>query len=520
LKIETRLKTLPKVAAVERPAVAKVAATQAAPAGTVRTLPKLKVIKAVYGNEETERDETAFWKSALEAGPYAFLYGFEHKPDPAPGKPKYVKADILVDGVPQTFKVPFAGVLVWPWLKDGVAYPETAFKIHLAMFGSHRFVDVTKKLQQLIPNPSTTCEVKNLTDSDPAPFTHKILVVFYSVDRRFYMKIFSENKLVQLPSSLRAQHPEIAWISKNASGTLSSYWPEIPSILPGLFNGEGGGHKKIANDIDDMACSTTVETDPSLVIDLKQEYELGFIEIIPRRTQLERAFPLTLYRGSSSDGPWTEIWKTEEKLPEYEAAINGRAQFLKLVRTGRNHFDLFSIRVFGKENRVGNVPKAPKSPTSKGEPSTEFNWADLATFTVDKNPEIPISFLPLIEGEGRGTTDKGTTWGKIPAWLAGRVYSFNTLRGGKKDPSLSATLVFEVQKEGVVLMACSPRFSRPNGKNQEYKTKEDLIAEGWKEIGLLPMTPDSGFPLFTRQCIKGETLTIRTEKYVSPILIK
>ncbi len=136
------------------------------------------------------------------------------------------------------------------------------------------------------------------------------------------------------------------WISQNATCKLSTAAGEMPVPSPNLFNGKGGGWRDGA--VDDMGFTTTNETDPWIIIDLKDTYDLKTVELVGRKTLPDRNAPLIMYRGATEDGPWTEIWRTDAKKDVYEAPVTGKAQFIKMVRTGLNYFHLFSIKVYAK----------------------------------------------------------------------------------------------------------------------------------------------------------------------------
>lgn len=145
------------------------------------------------------------------------------------------------------------------------------------------------------------------------------------------------------------QDPSAQWISKDATYTSSSIWPDHPP-LPGLLDGSGGGY---GGGPDAFAFSTTVENDAWIVIDLQQSYDLKRVDIITRRNLAERAVPMAISVGNSEIGPWTEVWRTEDAKPEYEATIKGTGRFVKILRTGRNHFHMYSVKIYGVDKNTG-----------------------------------------------------------------------------------------------------------------------------------------------------------------------
>lgn len=72
-------------------------------------------------------------------------------------------------------------------------------------------------------------------------------------------------------------------------------------------------------------------------------------------------------------------------------------------------------------------------------------------------------------------------------------------------------------------MAVSPRWggggNLSGGWFNECKTRDDLLRAGWKEAATLPLGGQE-WTLFWRQCRKGESFRIRTEKYLPPIVVK
>ncbi len=169
----------------------------------------------------------------------------------------------------------------------------------------------------------------------------------------------------------------------------------------------------------------------------------------------------------------------------------------------------------------GTETKAPAntpSPTGAMPPTGLF--ANPAEVNIDAGGDELI-FITFNEGEKRGTHDGNAAWSATPEWLKGRTYSF---RPNVKDGDKRATLEFTVAKDGMVVMACTPRWggggNRSGGWFEKCKKKDDLIAEGWKEAGTIPTSDGQAFVVFTRMFKKGESYSIRTEKYWAPILIK
>ena len=194
LKIEKRLKQLP-TAGVKPAAVVESKVTET----PANELPKIKVLKVMYGARGEEIDNTEFWKEQLEASPYGHLFG-AGPTDPSQGKRKTLTAQLLVNGKPQTFKVFDHEVVVWPWLKNGVPTAEPGFKIYSAHWGGQFFVDVTKRIQDRFANPSAEFVASELSETDPAPGVPKVLAITYAMGHRIKMITFNEGDMVKLPS--------------------------------------------------------------------------------------------------------------------------------------------------------------------------------------------------------------------------------------------------------------------------------------------------------------------------------
>jgi hypothetical protein len=115
------------------------------------------------------------------------------------------------------------------------------------------------------------------------------------------------------------------------------------------------------------------------------------------------------------------------------------------------------------------------------------------------------------------------TFVDVPALVAGRHY---TVRNGYQGKA-----VFDVVKSQTVFMAIYPKDwgggGNPSGDwLPEVLTKEQLIEQGWEEIGSLRvMHSNPDYPeepawlLLARDCRAGESFRIRTHKYQAPVLI-
>ena len=123
------------------------------------------------------------------------------------------------------------------------------------------------------------------------------------------------------------------------------------------------------------------------------------------------------------------------------------------------------------------------------------------------------SFIPLVEGsplQGR------QAWKVIPDWLKGTSYSL------AKDGS-NGVAIFRVETDGLVLMAVSSRWggggNRSGGWYEECKSKQDLLKDNWQEVAATLPSTMGDWLLFVRNCRKGESFKIRTEKYMAPTIL-
>ena len=117
-------------------------------------------------------------------------------------------------------------------------------------------------------------------------------------------------------------------------------------------------------------------------------------------------------------------------------------------------------------------------------------------------------------------------WEGIPSVLEKSDLSFwhITTTGGWPDVSWGITQ-FQVQTEGPVWMITTTRFGGGGNSDgdwlPEVTSRAELEQDGWKEIasGLGDTGPDHSYLIFERYSLAGESFTLRTEKYVPPILL-
>jgi len=128
-------------------------------------------------------------------------------------------------------------------------------------------------------------------------------------------------------------------------------------------------------------------------------------------------------------------------------------------------------------------------------------------------------FVPLKENTAINTTGRYLYWSKIPAEYA----EFRFLRNREQQ----GTTRFQVTRPGLVLIVVTTRWRNSGSSGhwqEEIVTRDELVAEGWKEVGRLSSyfkTDGSSLEwiVFARSCRAGESFSIRTEKYVAPVLL-
>ncbi len=117
--------------------------------------------------------------------------------------------------------------------------------------------------------------------------------------------------------------------------------------------------------------------------------------------------------------------------------------------------------------------------------------------------------------------------GNVPEWFQERSLHFSKQKDGVTK--------FSVERDGVVLMAVSPRFrfgadsmvapgSGVFSKVRQpwfydCKSKADLLSDGWQESGTVPIL-NSNWPVYYRDCRFGEKFQVQTERELAPIIFK
>jgi hypothetical protein len=166
---------------------------------------------------------------------------------------------------------------------------------------------------------------------------------------------------------------------------------------------------------------------------------------------------------------------------------------------------------------------APTEPVARPEPKSDPSELErrlakelLASVKVENLKQ----FVPISKGPWKAET--------VPVWLKDRTFS------EQQQPPEVGVVKFVVESDGIVMLAVTSRWRISSGNASgtgllqgwydRAKSREDLLKDGWREAGSLGNTghPDSGneWPLFWRQCRKGESFNIRTEKYIAPVIIR
>jgi hypothetical protein len=176
--------------------------------------------------------------------------------------------------------------------------------------------------------------------------------------------------------------------------------------------------------------------------------------------------------------------------------------------------------------RIDGNPKnltLPKFDDSLLKQAQVLSLADLEA-SMKKLAQIKVEnnhFLSVKDGKDGDTK----IFGDVPAWLQERTFHYPDKAAG--------TTQFVTETDGGVVMAVSPRYRAaksvsPNagaftGLKEpwyfECKSKSDLIRDGWVQCGTMPIL-GSDWHVYYRDCKKGESFRVRTEKDFAPIIVK
>lgn len=140
--------------------------------------------------------------------------------------------------------------------------------------------------------------------------------------------------------------------------------------------------------------------------------------------------------------------------------------------------------------------------------------------SLTANAQVTVSsaaMAPLTTG-GTVYGDRDFTWAPLPKIFIGAQYSRSVVW---QNPVLK----LKVKSSGLVYMACTTRWlDSGNGTDwhAECLDKAKLEAAGWKhqpDLKLDDSNPAYTWLVFTKACKQNEEISLRTEKYISPIVI-
>lgn len=175
------------------------------------------------------------------------------------------------------------------------------------------------------------------------------------------------------------------------------------------------------------------------------------------------------------------------------------------------------------------------------EPSDDLASSDADSLTAGVGESADISaarvrvdfppgrFVPLEIGTPLSLWYARDTWHSFPAPMAEHAWDF--YQPGTEPGSVeSGKVTFEVLSDGSVLLAVTNRWggggNRSGGWAEELTSQEDFISQGWKEYASPMRMLDSGrnvseaeYTVYRRESKAGESFTVRTEKYLTPILL-
>ena len=107
-------------------------------------------------------------------------------------------------------------------------------------------------------------------------------------------------------------------------------------------------------------------------------------------------------------------------------------------------------------------------------------------------------------------------WSEIPAVARGAVIFVPP-----GDKRIDGVVEFTVTRDVLLGMAASWGYDgNPSGGWQaERKSKQQLIDDGWVEVGTMYRALRDKHIVFTKQCKKGETFRLRTRKTREPYVL-
>lgn len=160
-------------------------------------------------------------------------------------------------------------------------------------------------------------------------------------------------------------------------------------------------------------------------------------------------------------------------------------------------------RVKGGEKPHGPKTRAPVPPDP--------------VVTVKPSGEVPARDLPVEVAGMMPVPFEAPGSAQLPEFLKGGT-TFDFPQKPRTD-ARNGVLEFTVKRTGVLyLLADWKHQGNPRGGwEQERPTRQQLAERGWKDLGPTPW--DKEVIVFEKTCNQGETYTIRTNKYWSPILV-
>lgn len=145
-------------------------------------------------------------------------------------------------------------------------------------------------------------------------------------------------------------------------------------------------------------------------------------------------------------------------------------------------------------------------------PTTPLAAIQLKNDSVFKNLPVTVpGNTPALLVEGGDSV-----WSEIPAVARGAVIFVPP-----GDARIDGVVEFTVTRDVLLGMAASWGYDgNPSGGwLSERKSKQQLVDDGWVEVGTMFRAHKDRHSVFTRQCKKGEALRIRTRKTREPYVL-
>jgi len=188
---------------------------------------------------------------------------------------------------------------------------------------------------------------------------------------------------------------------------------------------------------------------------------------------------------------------------KYEAALKAAEKRLHAAHEQFRQSAAAARKRFLAEVAAARVLSVPSSspPASPSKPKGKFK--NLPVTVPGNSPSL------LTEGGD-------SVWTEIPAIARGAVI-FTPPGDARKD----GVVKFTVKHDALIGLAASWAYdgNSSGGWQSERKTKQQLVADGWIEVGTMYHALSDRHTLFSRQCKKGEVFRIRTRKYREPYVL-